>query len=74
MDGGDPPSGIELLTRICAQLTRIADTLEALIPAPQPEPAPIQGCPHPEEMAVSLGVTEQGIPEWECRQCRTRFP
>ena len=72
---------------IWEQLRRIADSLEALVmahPAPPtpestqeipetPEPTePI--CPHPAECRMDLGTTPTGEPEWECTQCRRRFP
>ena len=63
------------LGRICAQLTRIADTLALLIPDQDPtalDPEPL-GCPHPEHLRVDLGTTPEGWSEWECRMCRSRF-
>lgn len=65
---------------IWEQLRRIADSLEALVMAqlptePTSEPEPTEPiCPHPAECRMDLGTTPTGEPEWECTQCRRRFP
>lgn len=77
----------EWAERTWEQLTRIATALETLVqlqhqmlqlelaaPALPPEtPETPPGCPHPPEQKVSFGMTN-GVEEWECRQCQTRFP
>jgi hypothetical protein len=61
------------LAAVVAQLTRIADALEAAVP-PQAEPepeAPVE-CQHPEDTRVLF--TGMGcVDEWECGVCRARF-
>lgn len=62
--------------QICNQLTRIADALEALVlsvPEQTPPEQQTAGCQHPEELRVSLGMTN-GLPDWECTLCQFRPP
>lgn len=57
------------VTRIVAQLTRIADVLEVLVAPPQDEPP--GECQHPVESRIDFGETD-GIPDFHCRDCGFR--
>lgn len=60
--------------RIWTELRRIADALEALVPAQTQTPEEMSGCPHPEAQVIAMGTTPDGEPEWECRACRYHHP
>jgi hypothetical protein len=59
-----------VLEPIETQLRRIADVLELLTAAPEPE-SPEPPCPHPLESRMDFGLTN-GQPDWQCGLCGYR--
>lgn len=63
----------ELIVRGVVALERIANALEALLPAPiaADDTTADDACQHPMATRIDFGVTN-GVEDWQCGQCGYR--